>query len=192
MPLPGTRDPTFILDAVAKSRGSVLVSCVVQLLSAAAWAAALVLLPAPSRTRAPVAWWVGTSLLAVGMTGNSADAIFHLAAYELARSDVDHGVALLVMQRLQGPDLALLLPSVGAFVLGLVAFALAGAQVGLLPRRALGFFVLAAVSVVARRLLPGDLARRIAGVFVLACGVAPVGWIGWTLASRASPPLEAG
>ncbi len=59
------------------------------------------------------------------MTGNSADAIYHLAAYELTRPGVPVEVALLVMTRLQGPDLVLLLPTVGAFLAGLGLFVLA-------------------------------------------------------------------
>jgi hypothetical protein len=184
MPIPGTRDAAFILRAVAASRAAVLASCVLQLVSAATWVAGLVLAPGPSDRRGRLAWWGGATLLAVGMTASSADAIYHLAAYELAHPEVAPGMALPVMTRLQGADLLLLLPGAGAFFLGLPLFAVAGVQVGLVPRGSLWVLAAAPAALAARVLMPGTVAPRVAGLLFLFCAVAPIAWIGWALARR--------
>lgn len=189
MPMPGTTDPAFILDAVAAARPQVLASCAVQLLSAAAWTVALVLAPGPPGRRGQLAWWGGASLLAVGMTASAADAIYHLAAYELTDPAVPVDVALPVMSRLQGVDLALLLPGVGAFAVGLGVFVLAGIQRELISRASLAWFAAAVVAGVGRALLPGSAAPRIAALAALACACAPVAWMGWSLV-RSGPAGE--
>ena len=128
------------LQRTPQSRSAVWASCLVQLLGAAVWAAGLVLLPAPDGERGQRAWWFGVCFLAVGMTGNSADAIYHLAAYELTHPDVASTVALPVMERFQGRDLLLLLPSIGAFFGGLFLIAVAAVQISLVPRTSLLLF----------------------------------------------------
>lgn len=184
MPMPGTTDPAFILSAVAAARAEVLASCVLQLVSAAAWVAGLIVAPAPGHR----AWTTGAALLAVGMTSSSADAIYHLVAYELTAPGVSPELAVTVMARLQGPDLALLLPGVGAFFLGVVVFAIAGVRCGRLPRAV-------PVACAAGACIAGGVhaasPSRIAVLVVLACVVAPVAWIATrlvTTAGRARPP----
>jgi hypothetical protein len=182
MPMPGTTDPAFILDAVAAARPAVLASCILQLVSAAAWAVALVLAPAPAQPPGRLAWWLGACLLAVGSTASAADAIYHLAAFELTHPEVAPELALPVMKRLQGPDLLLLLPGVGALVLGLGLFAVAGARTGLIPRASLWLLAAPLPGAAARLLLPGDLAPRVVALALLAAVITPVGWMGWRLA----------
>ena len=92
-------------------------------------------MPAPSTQRGQLAWWLGACLLAVGVAGSSADAIYHLVAYELTDPELSQtALALPVMRKFQGPDLMLLLPSIGAFFCGLGLYAIAAVQVGLTPR----------------------------------------------------------
>lgn len=186
MPMPGTTDPAFILEAVAAVRPQVLASCVLQLISAAAWVVGLVIAVAPAAARGRVAWWTGASLLAIGMTTSAADAIYHLAAYELTHPDVAPEAALPVMTRMQGPDLVFLLPGVAAFFAGLVLFVVAGVRTNLVPRAAAWLMALAVPCAAARALLPGTAAPRVAGLLVLACIVAPVAWMGWRLARGAA------
>jgi len=181
MPMPGTNDPRFILEAVAAARTAVLASCILQLVSAAVWVAGLVLMPGPEQATGRLAWWLGAAMLAAGMTASAADAIYHLIAYELTHPDVTPAMALAVMTRIQGPDLLLLLPGVGAFFLGLLLLAVAGVRTGLLPRRG-PWLMAAAVPIGAARIaLPGIAAPRVAGLMALACLIAPAAWMGWRL-----------
>jgi len=182
MPLPGTRDTDRILALVASQRGAVLLSCVVQLASAAAWSVALVIAPGATDRRGRPAWWSGACLLVVGMAGSAADAIYHLVAYELTAPGVAGDTARLVMARVQGPDFLLLLPMVGAFFAGLLLYAVAGVERQLLPRRWLLWFAAAAVGAAAGALLPGLSGSRVTGLFVLGCVVMPTARMGVSLA----------
>ena len=184
MPMPGTRDAAFIMDAVSAARSAVWLSCVVQLLSAAVWAAALVSLPEPTNQRGQLMWWAGLALLAVGMTGNSADAIFHLVAFELTHPDVAPAVGLQVMTRFQGPDLVLLLPTIAAFFAGLMLLAVAAVRAGFVARASLVGLALVPFFGLGRALLPGTGAPRVAALMALASLVSPMVWLGWSLLFR--------
>ncbi len=116
MPGVGVTDAAQIFALVGSHRPAVLASVVVQLLSAAAYvleAFALAISEPPAR-----AIRRGCILLALGAVGSGADAIYHLVAFEMTAPGVPGDAVLGVMRRLQGPDLALLLPFVFAFFAG--------------------------------------------------------------------------
>ena len=115
MPGVGVTETAAIFALVGQHRASVFVSVVLQLVSAAAFAPALLGAATEQRSRGVHA---GAALLLVGAMGSAADAIFHLVAYEMTAPGVNQIAVTPVMRRLQGPDLALLLPFVLAFFVG--------------------------------------------------------------------------
>jgi len=173
MPGVGVTDTPTIFALVAQHRAEVYASVIVQLLSAAAYAPGIVGLLSSSDARESRALRIGSVLLAIGAMGSAADAIFHLVAYEMTAPSIDMGPMSTVMYRLQGPDLALLLPFVGALfvahailvtarrkhdsaarwgfglLLALPAVAVIGGfavRTGFVPGRIVGLGVLAALS----------------------------------------------
>jgi hypothetical protein len=185
MPGVGVTDPREIFDLVASRRTSVMVSVVVQLLSAVFYVPALLGLGSVgARMHSAVRWGVG--LLIVGAMGSAADAVLHLLAYAMTAPGVDRAAVTSVMAFMQGPGLILLAPLILSFFVGgallstgsaregvvsawnprlhliAVAIAIAGgglASAGLIPARAVGLATLAAVSV-AQAWLGLSLARR--------------------------------
>jgi hypothetical protein len=117
MPGVGVTDTATIFALVGAHRGAVLASVVLQLVSASAYVLGAIGLA--GRTRA------GAVLLALGALGSAADAIYHLVAFEMTAPGLDRVAMTPVMQRLQGPDLAFLLPFVAAFFVahGTIAWA---------------------------------------------------------------------
>lgn len=127
-------DAERILSLVSEQPTSVLLSSILQLLSAALFALAipgLARLSPPARNR-----WVsvGVSLLAVGACGDAADAIFHQIAYEMVGPGVDRAAMTLVLQRLQSFDLLFLLPMIAAFLAGCIALAIGMAREKIVSR----------------------------------------------------------
>lgn len=115
MPGVGVTDTAQIFALVGAHRGSVYLSAVLQLVSAAAYAPGLAGVLGSEWGRRSAAVRLGCVLLLVGAMGSAADAIFHLVAYEMTAPGVPAQAMAPVMSRLQGPDLALLLPFVAAF-----------------------------------------------------------------------------
>jgi hypothetical protein len=118
MPGVGVTDTAKIFALVGAHRPNVYASVVFQLLSAAAYApgiAAILSVRAPRPTGAALA---GCVLLLIGAMGSAADAMFHLVACEMTAPGISLEAMAPVMRRLQGRDLALLLPFVLAFLLG--------------------------------------------------------------------------
>jgi hypothetical protein len=173
MPGVGITDARQILALVGTHRAQVFVSVTLQLLSAAAYAPGIAGVLLSDLARGSRLVRVGAMLLLVGAMGSAADAIFHLVAYEMTAPGMVGDQLETMMRRLQGPDLALLLPFIAAFFIGHAAliaglrtlhavssassalltaapiFVLAGAaaaSAGLVPARLVGLTVLAAVS----------------------------------------------
>ena len=118
MPGVGITGAARIFELVGAHRGQVLASSVVQLVSAACYAPALVaLVTAPAAARAP-GLRLGAALLLAGAMGSAADAIYHLFAYEMTAPGVPRDAMLPVMARMQGPGLAWVLPLCACFFLG--------------------------------------------------------------------------
>jgi hypothetical protein len=118
MPGVGVTDTATIFALVGAHRSSVYASVILQLLSAAAYAPAIVGLLVADAGRGPRALRLGCGLLAAGAMGSAADAIFHLVAFEMTAPGIGLGEMGVVMRKLQGPDLVLILPFVLAFFAG--------------------------------------------------------------------------
>jgi hypothetical protein len=165
MPGVGITDAALIFERVGASRGQVLASAVLQLVSAACYAPALVALAVarPALRR-------GATLLLVGAMGSAADAIFHLFAYEMTAPGVPSAALLPVMTRMQGPGLVWILPLIACFFAGSVVLFLGARRAGPVPGAGALWAALAVVvallfaSAAVGALLPG----RAVGLSVLA------------------------
>jgi hypothetical protein len=170
MPAVGITDTRLIFEKVAAQAGAVRASVVLQLVSAACYAPALVgVARLPEATRRP-SLAVGAVLLLVGAMGSAADAVLHLLAVEMVAPGVDRAAMIPVMERMQGPNLALLGPLIAAFFAGSVVLALGAARAGLASRWNPWLFALALPALA----LGGGLA-------LLACVSASQVWIGVSL-----------
>jgi hypothetical protein len=165
MPGVGITDAQRIFELVGTHRAQVLASSVVQLVSAACYAPALVQLAS-----AHAAFRTGAVLLLIGAMGSAADAIFHQVAYQMTAPGVPAEPMLPVMARMQGPGLVWILPLIACFFAGSVALFLAARRAGA-PRAArvvwmlLGALVAAlAAAAMADAIVPG----RALGLTVLA------------------------
>jgi hypothetical protein len=167
MPGVGVTDPVRIFELVGSHRPEVLASVVLQLLSAAAYlpgAFALAICESPAR-----AVRVGCVLLAIGAAGSAADAIFHLVAFEMTAPGSPSEALLGVMKRLQGPDLALLLPFVAAFFAGHAVLAAAVRRRGAAGRLSFRCILFAPVAALvgARVARAGVVSKREVGLVFL-------------------------
>lgn len=167
MPGVGVTDTMVIFALAGQSRANVFASVVLQLVSAAAFAPALVGIEAASTSRLSRA---GTVLLLVGAMGSAAGAIFHLVAYEMTAPGIDLASVAPIMRRLQGPGLGLLLPFVLAFFTGHAFLASALRKRG--PSARVGAWTLAlsplVIVVGAPSVHAGLIAGRIVGLAFLA------------------------
>jgi hypothetical protein len=189
MPGVGVTDAARIFSLVGAHRDSVLASVVLQLGSAAAYAPGLAgILGSDVARREAVR--LGAVLLAVGAMGSAADAVLHLVAYEMTAPDVAREAMEPVMQRLQGPDLALLLPFVAAFFAGhaVLVGALRRASPGAV-RLLLLAPGLAALGVAVGR--AGFAASRSFGLASLAALAGSLAWLGLALLRPAPEPRRA-
>jgi hypothetical protein len=118
MPGVGVTDPTRIFALVGAHRANVYASVVFQLLSAAAYAPGIAAILATTAPRPSGSTLTGCVLVLIGAMGSAADSIFHLVAYEMTAPGIPLDAMVPVMRRLQGRDLAFLLPLIVAFLLG--------------------------------------------------------------------------
>jgi hypothetical protein len=190
MPGVGITDTAQIFALVAAHRESVYLSAALQLVSAAAYAPGLAGVLASEWARGSAAVRLGCVLLLVGAMGSAADAIFHLVAYEMTAPGVPAEAMAPVMMRLQGPDLALLLPFVVAFFAGHAALVSALRRKST-PAR-FGFAcLLAAPGIVAAGAAAargGLLAPRSVGLAALGALAASLAAVGASLLARSGPP----
>jgi hypothetical protein len=183
MPGVGVTDTAMIFALVGAHRSSVFASVVLQLSSAAAYAPAAVgLTSATARARERA----GAVLLLVGAMGSAADAIFHLVAYEMTGPGVPLDVVAPVMRRLQGPDLALLLPFVVAFFAGHVLIVMASRTRGPLARASSRVLLLAPVVVAIGAVLvrAGLVEGRVVGLSLLAALSGSLALVGGSFVAR--------
>jgi hypothetical protein len=119
------------------------------------------------------------ALLAVGASGDAADAIYHQLAYEMIRPGVDQAAMLLVMQRMQSADLLYLLPLL-LVLLGCVALAVGSARSGIVTKWNPMLYVLCPLVVAVGRVTgtPG----RVVGLTCLGLLNMSLGWIGIAIA----------
>ena len=186
MPGVGVTDTATIFALVGANRSSVFASVVLQLLSAAAYAPALVAIAASDHARESRAMRAGCVLLAIGAMGSAADAVFHLVAYEMADPAVMSEAMAPVMRRLQGPDLGLLLPFVVAFFSGSAVLAVARRKGGTFAR--VGFLALIAAPAVLLAGAPlvrfGLLAGRVVGLAFLGAIAGSLAMMGLSMATE--------
>jgi hypothetical protein len=135
MPGVGVTDTRQILERVALQRDAVWLSVVFQLVSAACFAPPLLALSRVGHTKGSRALRVGSVLLAIGAMGSAADAIYHLLAYYMTDPTMQTDALVPLMNKMQGPGLAVLIPMVLAFFVGAVTTAIGAAHVGLVSRR---------------------------------------------------------
>jgi hypothetical protein len=174
MPGVGVTDAAQILELVARQRSSVMLSVIVQLLSAALYIPALLGISCGTAqaSNAGVRW--GAGFLLLGAMGSAMDAVFHLVAYAMTMPGLEPSSLLKVMAFMQGPGLRLVAPFILGFFVGgiflsialtrkravsklsaymyLVALGIAvaggaAASAGMFPSRIVGLSVLGAVSV---------------------------------------------
>jgi hypothetical protein len=134
MPGVGVVDAARILELVAQQRGLVTASVVVQLLSSVLFVPGLIGVSALARVRGSQMLEVGSTLLMIGALGSAADAIFHLAAYEMTHPSAAPAAMLPVMERLQTGGVRFLAPFVLAFFAGSIVLATAMGRERLVAR----------------------------------------------------------
>ena len=173
MPAVGITDTREIFAQVAAHAAAVRASVILQLGSTALYVAGLVgvlQLPEAGRHRSLVA---GAALLLLGTAGSAADAVLHLLAVEMVAPGIDRDAMIPVMERMQGPNLALLGPLIASFFAGSIVLALGAARAGIVSRWNPWLFA-AALPALA---LGGGLA-------LLACVCASQAWLGVALVRR--------
>lgn len=192
MPGVGVTDAARIMELVSARRDAVWWSTVAQLASAACFAPAVVGLGRLAREEDRRGIAVGAALLAAGAMGSAADAIFHLLAYQMTAPGTDTAAMIPLMERMQGPGLALVLPLVAAFFAGVATLGWTCSRAGIGTRwnpalLALGIAVALAGGFAAR----GDPAlARATGLLFLGFVSASLGVLGVALARR-SPDSRA-
>jgi hypothetical protein len=189
MPAVGITDAQQILTLVAQQRDAVRLSAILQLVSAACYAPALVGIARANQSHRRPIVEIGAILLLIGAMGSVADAILHLVAYEMTAPDASAAQLVPVMARLQGPDLVLIAPLLLAYLVGALLFA-----IGFARDRATGtgnplLFALALViAILGSQVLAGSLAgQRIVGLIVLALVSISQIWIGIALLTGRDP-----
>jgi hypothetical protein len=135
MPAVGITDTREIFERVAAQPGRVRASVILQLVSAACYAPAAVGVARLSAAEKHRSLLAGAVLLLIGAMGSAADAVLHLLAVEMVAPGVDRVAMAPVMERMQGPNLALLGPLLACFFAGTIVLAIGAARAGLLPRR---------------------------------------------------------
>jgi hypothetical protein len=170
MPGVGVTDAAQIFSLVGAQRPAVRLSVIVQLVSAACYAPAMVGISGLGWKRNRSAITLGAILLLIGAMGSAADAIFHLVAYEMTAPDAPSAPLIPVIARLQGPDLVFVAPMLLAFLLGSIVLAVAMALARQTAAWNPALFLLALVVALAgSRLFSTDPnAQRIVGLAVLA------------------------
>ena len=118
MPGVGVTDPREIFALVSTQREWVAASVVVQLVSAALYAPALIGIVGDGVHRDVKAVRWAVVLLLVGAMGSAADAVLHLLAYAMTAPGVERESLVAVMAFMQGPGLVLLAPMILSFFIG--------------------------------------------------------------------------
>lgn len=135
MPGVGVTDTRQILERVALQRDAVWLSTVLQLISSACFAPPLLTLGRLGHAHGSAALRIGAVLLAIGAMGSAADAIFHLLAYYMTAPGMQQDALVPLMEKMQGPGLAVLAPMLLMFFIGAATLAVGAAGLGLVSAR---------------------------------------------------------
>jgi hypothetical protein len=183
MPGVGVTDAQQILTLVSQQRPEVRLSAILQLISAACYAPALVGVAELGQKWNRSAIGVGAILLLIGAMGSAADAMLHLLAYEMTAPNTTPSQLIPVMARMQGPDLVLLAPMLVSYFAGSVVLAIGFARAGATSMWNPTLFIVAlAVALVGSRLFgaePGG--QRIVGLAILGLISFSQAWLGIAL-----------
>jgi hypothetical protein len=174
------------LFLVGTHRSSVFASVILQLVSGASYAPGVVAIAMSDDAHRARTIRVGCILLAIGAMGSAADAIFHLVAYEMTGAGLAPEAMAPVMTKLQGPDLALLLPFVAAFFAGNALLVVAHRRRGPLARA--GFLALVVSPAILLAGAPmvrlGILAGRVVGLAFLGATAGSLAMVGLSVISE--------
>lgn len=183
MPGVGITDSARIFELVGQHSARVRVSVIAQLLSAAAYAPALVGIVATRRLRRQRAVRAGAILLLIGAMGSAADAVFHLLAVVMVAPGIDRAAVLPVMEQMQGGGLRYIAPMLLAYFAGAGVLALGFARAGVVPRaNPLSFLLAIALAAVGGPLAAGNPnAARAVGLGVLGLVSLSQAWLGLAL-----------
>lgn len=189
MPSPGVTDAEIILALVAPQREAVVISVIVQLLSAVLYVFAITSLIGHSSPRLQAVVWWPASVFLVGLLGDIADAIIHLLAYAMTAPNLDPVPLIVVMRFMQGPALILIAPLIASFFIGGAWLSVVLAREGIVswwnPRLyAIALSVGVLATVLAR---VGGAEPRLLGLVTLGSVSAAQIWVGvalWRLAGR--------
>jgi hypothetical protein len=195
MPGVGITDAARILDLVGQHAARVRLSVGAQLLSAAAYAPALVGIVATRRLRRQRSVRAGAILLLIGAMGSAADAVFHLLAVVMVGPGIDRAAVLPVMEQMQSGGLLAIAPLLLAFFVGSGVLAHGFARAGVASRASVWLIAFAlALAIVGGSLAAGNAgAARAVGLGVLGLVSASQAWLGAALlrGARASAPAAA-
>ena len=185
MPGVGITDAQKILDGVAQERALVSASVILQLLSAAFYAPALIGLVARPSARSDRQMCMAAIFLLIGAMGSAADAIFHLLAYAMTAPGLDPSSFVGLMQIMQGQGLRFILPLSAAFFVGSVWLSVVLARRHLVSLWNPALHGLALGVAIAGGLLSWDVgvADRTVGLAVVALVVGSQVWAGAALVS---------
>ena len=186
MPGVGVTDAGRIFELVGENRPAVAASVLLQLLSAVLYVPALLGIASDARLGAARGVRGGAGVLLAGAMGSAADAVLHLLAFAMTAPGVDRAASIPVMQFMQGPGLALLLPLIAAFFAGGAWLSIAVARAGAVSRanpwlHAAALGVAVAGGACARAGLVS--ARGVGLAFLLAVATAQA-WLGIALQRR--------
>jgi hypothetical protein len=176
MPGVGVTDAARILKLVSAHAQNVLGSSVLQLISSALFA--LAVLGLSQRFTERMNSWMrgGAFLLAVGACGDAADAVYHQLAYEMVRPGIDKSAVLPLMERMQSVDLRFVLPMILSFLVGCFALAVGSAKEKIVPKANPLLYALAIAAVLAGESV--GVSGRVVGLVFLGLLSASVAWIG--------------
>ncbi len=185
MPGVGITDAQKILDGVAQQRALVSASVILQLLSAACYAPALIGLVARPSAGSDRQMCMAAIFLLIGAMGSAADAIFHLLAYAMTAPGLDPSSFVGLMQIMQGQGLRFILPLSAAFLVGSVWLSVVLARRHLVSLWNPALHGLALGVAIAGGLLSSDVgvADRTVGLAVVALVVGSQVWAGAALVS---------
>lgn len=181
MPGVGVTNAAQIFALVSSQRPLVAASVIVQLVSAALYAPALLSMATVDGVRG---LRLGAGLLLVGAMGSAADAVLHLLAYAMTEPGLDLATLTRVMAFMQGPGLLIVAPMIVCFFAGGAMLSIALRRAGRVPALNPWLHVCAVGAAIGGGALAsaGFVPARLVGLTVLALFSAPQVWAGLAIA----------
>jgi hypothetical protein len=161
MPDPGTTDTPHILAIVKESRGQVLASVLIQIVSSCLYIVALFSLAQVTQRQSRLTL-IGSILFGIGVLGLCADAFFHLLAYFMTDDSVTiQRDVVQVMDFMQTTGVVILIPILLPFFIGGLIISLGLARQGNVGRGpiwilASAFFTTIVGAIISKNIFPLD------------------------------------